>query len=326
MTTCHRHDDTEPDRGRIAAVCRSERRGVQKKPVSGGLLVAGFGLKGDAHAGRWHRQVSLLAEESADKMRAKGLDVGPGDFAENIITKGIELTALPVGTRIKMGAQALVEVTQIGKECHDRCAIYHLAGECVMPTEGIFVRVLRGGEVGPGDCVEVVGPAHTFWILTVSDRAAAGQREDASGPLLSALLEKRGFCRTGYAVVPDDRETIREALRQVVEGGLADLILTTGGTGLSPRDNTPEATADLIEKAAPGLVEAMRAASLKKTPHAMLSRATAGIAGSSLIVNLPGSPRAAQECLEVILPALPHGLDKLRGDPGECGRNGGRQI
>ena len=119
------------------------------------------GIEGDAHAGDWHRQVSLLAQESIDKMTAAGLDVGPGDFAENITTSGLDVDTLPLYTTLELG-EALVEVTQIGKECHSRCAIYHQAGDCVMPREGIFVRVLRGGRVAPGDPVRVrawgVGP------------------------------------------------------------------------------------------------------------------------------------------------------------------------
>ncbi len=141
--------------GRIVAVCRSEKKGEKKKNVGEGYLVADFGLEGDAHAGPWHRQVSLLALESINKMREAGFDVGPGDFAENITTEGIDLLSLPVGTKLRLG-EALGEVTQIGKECHTRCAIYYQAGDCVMPREGIFIRVLRGGRVRVGDVVEVV--------------------------------------------------------------------------------------------------------------------------------------------------------------------------
>ena len=144
-------------RGRIVAVCTSKRKGTPKKNVGAGILRPGWGLEGDAHAGPWHRQVSLLALESIEKMQAKGLDVGPGDFAENITTRGVELFSLPVGTRIRLG-NCLVEMTQIGKECHDRCAIYQQTGDCVMPREGVFVRVLVGGRVSVGDRVEILGP------------------------------------------------------------------------------------------------------------------------------------------------------------------------
>ncbi len=142
--------------GIIKAVCTSPKKGMRKKDVGDGLLIEGHGLNNDAHAGDWHRQVSLLAIESIDKMRALGLDVGPGDFAENLTTDGIDLVSLPLGTRLKIGSEAVGEVTQIGKECHRRCAIYYQAGDCVMPKEGIFIRVLTGGKVKAGETIEVI--------------------------------------------------------------------------------------------------------------------------------------------------------------------------
>jgi cyclic pyranopterin phosphate synthase len=148
--------------GTVVSVNISAAKGERKKSTDAVTLRAQHGIEGDAHAGEWHRQVSLLAQESIDKMTAAGLDVGPGDFAENITTSGIDVDTLPLYTTLELG-EALVEVTQIGKECHSRCAIFHQAGDCVMPREGIFVRVLRGGRVAPGDLVRVrawgVGPA-----------------------------------------------------------------------------------------------------------------------------------------------------------------------
>lgn len=139
---------------RVVAVCTSAKKGVRKKNVGEAEIVVNSGLEGDAHAGDWHRQVSLLALESIEKMRAAGLKVGPGDFAENITTEGIDLVSLPVGTRIRLG-EAQLEVTQIGKVCHNRCAIYYQAGDCVMPKEGIFGKVLVGGRVKVGDEIVV---------------------------------------------------------------------------------------------------------------------------------------------------------------------------
>jgi MOSC domain-containing protein YiiM len=133
--------------GRVLSVNVAGVKGVRKTPCDEIRLVVAHGVEGDGHAGPWHRQVSLLAQESIDTMRAKGLEVGPGDFAENVTTEGVEVATLPVGTRLRLGG-ARVEVTQIGKVCHDRCAIYYLAGDCVMPREGIFVRVLKGGRGG----------------------------------------------------------------------------------------------------------------------------------------------------------------------------------
>jgi len=135
---------------KVVAVCISENKGERKKPVAAVELRENHGIVGDGHAGEWHRQVSLLAQESIDKMRAMGLDVNAGDFAENITTTGIDLVSLPIGTVLQVG-QALMEVTQIGKECHTRCAIYYQAGDCVMPKEGIFAKVITGGMVKPGD-------------------------------------------------------------------------------------------------------------------------------------------------------------------------------
>lgn len=136
---------------RIHAISISKTKGVRKDNVTTAVLRPDHGIVSDAHAGQWHRQVSLLAKESIDKMVQRGLEVGPGDFAENITTEGIELTALPIGGRLHLGSDVLVEVTQIGKECHDRCAIYQEAGDCVMPREGIFVKVLTGGTINLGD-------------------------------------------------------------------------------------------------------------------------------------------------------------------------------
>ncbi|GAB4301156.1 MAG: MOSC domain-containing protein [Desulfuromonadia bacterium] len=144
--------------GRVVAVCISRRKGERKTPVEEVTLVPNHGIEGDAHAGEWHRQVSLLALESIEKMRQMGLDVTTGDFAENLTIEGIPLPSLPIGTTIRIGG-ALLEVTQIGKECHTRCAIYHQAGDCVMPKEGIFARVLTGGRVSAGMDVEVTLPS-----------------------------------------------------------------------------------------------------------------------------------------------------------------------
>ena len=141
--------------GRIVAVCISRNKGERKTAVEAVTLREEHGIEGDAHAGNWHRQISLLARESIDKMCALGLDVGNGDFAENLTTSGIDLPALPVGTRLQVG-ETLLEITQIGKECHNRCAIYQQAGDCVMPKEGIFARVLSGGRLAAGAPVRVV--------------------------------------------------------------------------------------------------------------------------------------------------------------------------
>ena len=144
-------------RGKLIAVNISSKKGTRKKNVGSSCLLVGLGLRDDAHAAPGNRQVSLLAQESIDKMTRLGLKVGPGDFAENLTTQGLDLLALPLGTRFRVGEGTLLEVTQIGKVCHTRCAIYYQAGDCVMPKEGIFAQVLEGGEIKVGDEIRVLG-------------------------------------------------------------------------------------------------------------------------------------------------------------------------
>ncbi|MFO7773820.1 MAG: molybdopterin adenylyltransferase [Dehalococcoidia bacterium] len=159
----------------------------------------------------------------------------------------------------------------------------------------------------------------TAGILTISDKGARGERQDRSGETIREILSSMDVSITNYDVVSDEKELIVEKLVKWADEEGLDLVLTTGGTGLTPRDVTPEATLSVVDKVVPGFAEAMRAESLRKTPMAMLSRAVAGIRGNCLIINLPGSPRAVRECLEVILPALPHAVETLKGQAGECG-------
>lgn len=142
-------------RGEVVAVCMSPEKGMRKSNAGRGRLVAGSGFEGDAHAGPGDRQVSLLADESVDKMRTLGLDVGPGDFAENLTIRGLDICSLEIGTLLKVGSDALIRISRIGKECHSRCTIYFQAGDCVMPREGVFAEVIKGGEVQSGDPVVV---------------------------------------------------------------------------------------------------------------------------------------------------------------------------
>ncbi len=141
--------------GKLIAVCLSEKVGTRKSPISVGVLREQHGLVGDAHAGS-HREVSLLAAESIEKMRARGLSLGPGDFAENLTSSGLAIHELPLGARLRVGSEALLEITQIGKTCHSACEIRRLTGDCIMPTEGVFARVLLGGEIRAGDDIEVL--------------------------------------------------------------------------------------------------------------------------------------------------------------------------
>ena len=306
-----------PD-GRVVSVNVSADKGVQKHPVAAVRLVEEHGIEGDAHAGPWHRQVSLLADESIAKMRALGADVCPGAFGENLTTTGIRVCELPVGARLHI-AGTLLQVTQIGKVCHDRCAIFNQVGDCVMPREGIFVRVLEGGEVRPGDEIRLVKESliHAA-VLTVSDKGSRGEREDASGAALEEALRALGVAAVERAIVPDEADQIAAALRHWADETPVNLVLTTGGTGMTTRDVTPEATLAVLDRQAPGFAEAMRAGSLLTTPHAMLSRAVSGLRGRTLIINMPGSPRACREQFAMIAAALPHAVEKLLDLGGDC--------
>lgn len=312
--------------GRIEAVCVSARKGERKSPIESARFVANHGIEGDAHAGSWHRQVSLLSADAIEELRGKGLpDLKAGDFAENLVVSGLDLEILGLGSRVRIGREAELAVTQIGKVCHSRCAIYYQTGDCIMPRLGLFARVVTGGVVSPGDAIDVLlavpRALYQAVVLTISDRCARGETTDTAGPALARrLTEVLPAHIYTIRVIPDEQPQIEEALRHFADGHSIDLILAVGGTGFAPRDVTPEAVAAVVERRTPGLDEAMRRASSQKTPHAMLSRAVSGIRGRTLIVSLPGSERAAVENLEVILPALDHGLSKLRGDRSDCGR------
>jgi len=312
--------------GRIDAICISERKGERKRPVSKVLLIENSGIEGDAHAGPWHRQVSILASENVDEVRRSKLpELKAGDFAENLLVSGIGVNELGLGSRLKVGPEAELAITQIGKTFHNPCIIQKQTGDCIMPRLGLFARVVRGGCLAEGDIVEVAKkvPRSAFQavVLTISDRCSRNEAVDTAGPAVARLLEdylKAHIYET--EIVPDERTQIAERLKHYSDGHSIDLIFTAGGTGFSPRDVTPEAVADVIERPTPGLDEAMRRASGASTPHAMLSRAVSGIRSSTLIISLPGSERGAVENLQALLPALGHGLEKLRGDPGDCGR------
>lgn len=302
--------------GKVLAVCVSERKGTQKKATAEIRLRENWGIEGDAHAGKWHRQVSLLAFEQIDAFRRRGAEVDFGAFGENIVVEGFDLKQIPVGSGIRIG-ECLLELSQIGKACHSHCEIFKKMGDCIMPREGVFTEVIRGGTVRPGDPVELIPAAKdrpfTAAVITLSDRAAAGEYEDRSGPLIETLLRENGYLVKERLVLPDGRAKLAAELIRLADQRQLSLILTTGGTGFSPRDLTPEATKEVCEREAPGIGEALRAYSLGITAKAMLSRQTAGIRGGTLIVNLPGSPKACREELGYLLPVLPHGLGILRG-------------
>ena len=309
--------------GKVLAVCTSERRGLQKENVGTARFVPNHGVEGDAHAGDWHRQVSLLDAEKIDAFRAKGADVDFGAFGENLVVEGFDFRALPVGTLLRCG-DVLLELTQIGKECHSHCAIYAQVGDCIMPREGVFARVIEGGTISVGDEMTLAGRTEPRpWqaaVITLSDKGAAGEREDKSGPAIAARLRENGYEVVEQLLLGDEPEQLKAALIRLCDQRQPDLILTTGGTGFSPRDLTPEATLAVAERNAPGIAEAIRAASMAITPRAMLSRAVSVIRGKTIIINLPGSPKACMECMDVFLDTIPHAMGLLRREVSDCAR------
>ena len=332
--------------GTVKAVCTSSVKGVRKEPVKEARLIEDYGIEKDAHAGKWHRQVSLLSWEKVQEFNKSGAGVSDGDFGENLLVSGINFRSLPVGTRflicpaeevvhaaadslteetvhatdLKNGEAvggALLELTQIGKACHHSCEIRKRVGVCIMPTDGVFAKVVRGGMVKPGDRVRVLPPdpdrPYTAAVITLSDRAFSGVYEDRSGPKAAEILKAAGYEVVETILLPDDQSRLERELERLADQRQVSLVLTTGGTGFSERDRTPEATMAVADRNAQGIAEAIRVKSLAVTDHAMLSRGVSVIRKKTLIVNLPGSVKAVQESLGFILGALDHGLGILRG-------------
>lgn len=303
--------------GKLLHVCISAQKGIAKREVTSADVAVEHGVAGDAHAGDWHRQVSLLAHVDIEFMRAKGLNLKPGAFGENLVIDRLDTDELGVGSQLRIGS-VLMELTQIGKVCHTRCAIYHTTGDCIMPRVGLFARVLEGGVLHPGMPVEVVRVVPRSLIqaavITVSDRCAAGKAKDTAGPAVVELLNDVLHAQTAWTqTVPDEVDIIADVLADFCDRRV-DLAITVGGTGIGARDVTPEATRRIISRELPGLAEKMRSASSQQTPNALLSRAVVGVRRETLIINLPGSLRAATENLNAILAALPHAVRMLRGD------------
>jgi molybdenum cofactor synthesis domain-containing protein len=301
----------------ILSVNISERKGTIKKPVSE-INLNREGVAGDAHAGKWHRQVSLLARESIDKFEKQaGREITNGEFAENITTEGMLLYEASPLDRFFCGEVEL-EVTQIGKKCHgDSCAIFREVGNCVMPKEGIFCRVRAGGDLRAGDALEYIPKVYSALLITLSDRAHAGEYEDRSGPQLAAQLKtffegQRWLHDIENVLIPDDGQALSALLLDAVEQGV-DFVFTTGGTGIGPRDFSPEVARSVIQREIPGIMEMIRMKYGKEKPNALLSRGVAGSAGQTLIFTLPGSVKAVNEYMEEIVKTLRHMLYMLHG-------------
>jgi len=301
----------------IVSVNISEEKGTVKKSVSEIHLNA-RGVEGDAHSGLWHRQVSLLAKESVEKFTVlAGRKIQFGEFAENITTEGMLLYEASPLDRF-FGEQLVLEVTQIGKKCHgDSCAIFREVGNCVMPKEGIFCRVLKLGDLKAGDTLEYIPKVYSALVITLSDRAYAGEYEDRSGPRLTEHLKEffqgqKWMHEVDNVVIPDDEQALSALLLDAVEQEV-DFIFTTGGTGIGPRDISPEVVRSVIQKEVPGIMEMIRMKYGMEKPNALLSRGVAGVADKTMLFALPGSVKAVNEYMEEITKSLKHMVYMLHG-------------
>lgn len=316
---------------RVTSVNISEKKGTIKTPVPFIDLTLN-GVEGDAHSGPWNRQVSLLGTESIARFeQAAGRKISCGEFAENITTEGIELWKCRPLDRFVSGEVEL-EVTQIGKECHGTsCAIFKEVGNCVMPKEGIFARVIKPGKLYPASGIRnpesgIGHPSSEFTyfpkiftarIITLSDRAHAGLYEDLSGPRTEKLISDfftvaSSLFTVSSSLIPDDREQLEQLLMESRDRG-TDIVITTGGTGIGPRDITPDVIRPLLDKEIPGLMDHIRLKYGAQKPNALISRSLAGVMGKTLVFALPGSVKAVNEYMEEILKSLMHMIHMLHG-------------
>jgi molybdenum cofactor synthesis domain-containing protein len=304
----------------VVSVNVSEEKGTGKRPV-GSIVLDERGVVGDAHAGWWHRQVSALGLESLEAFaRRTGTEVRPGDFAENLTVRGLEGITVRLLDRFRVG-EAELEVTQIGKECHgEGCAIFQQVGSCLMPREGVFCRVRRGGVIRAGMAGVLAPKVWRFRVVTLSDRASRGEYADQSGPrvreLLAGYLERIGWPgEIESALLADEAEAFRRELEVAREAGV-DVVISTGGTGVGPRDIAPETVGGFCERLVPGIPEGIRAKFGATNPRAWLSRAVVGIAGTMVVYTLPGSVRAVEEYMGEILRTMEHLLHMVHGVEG----------
>jgi len=302
---------------RVVSVNISERKGTVKHAVPS-IRIDESGIAGDAHAGAWHRQVSLLSREIVREFEAEtGKRIKPGEFAENITVEGIDLRSVCLFDCFTAGELEL-EVTQIGKACHGGdCAIFREVGKCVMPKDGVFCRVVRGGTLRSGDVLEHKPVSLLIRVLTMSDRASAGQYEDRSGPLVRELVEcflreRRWRPEFETRILPDEAGRIRKELEQARDNGV-HAVFTTGGTGVGPRDITPDVITEIAEKMIPGIMDHIRLKYGQDKPNALLSRSVAAVMGETLVYALPGSVKAVEEYVPEILKTIEHLLCTVRG-------------
>lgn len=302
---------------KVISVNISEKKGTVKHPVEE-ITITKTGVMEDAHAGNWHRQVSMLAMESVEKFSKEAKrKINFGEFAENITTQGIELPKCHIFDRFRIG-DAELELTQVGKECHGTaCAIFKEVGNCVMPKEGVFCRVLKTGKIKPDDEIVHVPKVVRVSIVTLSDRASGGIYEDRSGPKIKEILnsffsEKNQRFEIDTVLLPDDADVLRKLLIQR-KNDRADFLFTTGGTGIGERDITVETVSGMLDKQLPGIMELIRVKYGMEKPNALLSRGVAGTMGKTIVYTLPGSVRAVTEYMCEITKTMEHTLFMLHG-------------
>ena len=301
---------------KVISLNSSEKKGTIKIPVDQAEITLN-GMAGDSHAGNWHRQISLLGTESYEKTSAQsGLKLAHGSFAENITTEGMILHEAKILDRLEH-EEVILEITQIGKKCHKGCEIQKQIGDCVMPLEGIFCRVIRGGSLKKG-MTFIHNPREIkVHIITMSDRAYAGEYTDRSGPRAEEIMTNffkesgRHFSVT-RSILPDTKEMIEKAFQGCIQNE-ADIIITSGGTGIGPRDIAPDVIQPMLDKELPGIMEHIRTLYGKNKPNALISRSIAGVTGSTLVYVLPGSVKAVNEYLAEITPTIEHSLRMLYG-------------
>lgn len=305
------------DAMQVVSVNISEKKGTVKHAVSE-AVVDERGIVGDAHAGTDNRLVSLLTQESIKHFATEiGRELAPGEFAENLTVRNLDQAVVALLDRLRIG-DVVLEVTQIGKKCHgDSCAIYREVGRCVMPKEGLFCRVISGGIIKAGQLMNHLPRLLRFKIITVSDRASRGVYEDRSGPRIKELIEvfmrdRRWHIDIDGIVIPDDPDMLCRELRTACTASY-DVVITTGGTGIGPRDITPDVVAAECSKLIPGIMEHIRTKYGSRNPSALLSRGVAGLLGRGQVYTLPGSRRAVEEYMEEILKSLEHTVLMIHG-------------
>jgi molybdenum cofactor synthesis domain-containing protein len=295
----------------------SEKKGTIKTPRKQ-ITLTPLGIEGDAHAGKWHRQVSLLAEESILSFESElGRKIGFGEFAENITTNGFTIHKTKPFDRF-VTPEIELEVTQIGKKCHGtNCEIFQQTGNCVMPKEGIFCRVIKTGILKENDELKYIPKVFKIKVITLSDRAFEGIYQDKSGPLIEKLSKEwfqtqNYLCETNRVVIPDEKELLEKELQQAIDESF-DVIYTTGSTGIGPRDIAPEIIKQFIDLEIPGIMDLIRMKYGMEKPNALLSRSVAGVKNNTLVFSLPGSTKAVNEYLTEIHKILMHSFLMLFG-------------